>query len=159
MNDGVAGDQDLGALLAPSTIGDGAAPAGAGGPSPFSVHRRRLPARRWHTIIRFEHGKVGEELEYELTIGFYRDGAVGEIFLDGCNKQRNFKLKVGSPLEAMLDDQAELVSLLLQLGFRPAALVGRFTHGSIMRRAIAIVAEIEAAGGVKLYTPPAEAPL
>lgn len=149
-------DQDQAPRAQAETASARATPAGADMPdSTLEACRRRLPSRRWHTIIRFAHKEhEGDaELEYDLTIGFYPDGLVGEIFLDGAAKQRDFKLKVGSALEAFLDDQAELCSLLMQLGVRPAALLGHFTQGTILRRAIALVAEVEAAGGVKLYTP------
>lgn len=150
----LAGDQDPRASVIPE--GTGATTGDAGEvASLLASCRRRLPSRRWHTIIRFEHkeSENAPAVDYDLTIGFYPDGLVGEMFLDGASKQRDLKLKVGSTLEAMLDDQAELCSLLIQMGVRPADLVGRFTQGTILRQAIGIVADVEASGGVLLYSP------
>jgi ribonucleoside-diphosphate reductase alpha chain len=66
--------------------------------------RERLPNRRGHRtfVLRFNG------VDFVVGVGHYRDGRVGEIFID-CNK-------VGSQLQATASDGAALISLLLQHG-------------------------------------------
>ena len=72
--------------------------------------REMLPSRRTAETVAFEFGGRA----YEATVGFYPDGRPGEVFVDGA--------KVGSAVEAILDDAAVLMSLLLQHGVEPSAL-------------------------------------
>ncbi len=83
--------------------------------------RERLPNRRPSETVTFDH----DGTSYALTIGFYLDGRPGEVFTGNA--------KVGSSMEAVLDDSAILISLLLQHGVEPAALartVGRLGDGT-----------------------------
>ena len=77
--------------------------------------RQRLPARRPSQTETVEHGNA----RFEVTIGFFPDDRVGEVFASGA--------KSGSELDGLLDDSAILISLLLQHGVEPAAL-GREAH-------------------------------
>ena len=71
------------------------------------MNRCRLPNRRMSLTLDFEHAmQPGESpRSYVLTIGFYPNGRVGEIFLDG--------VKIGSTLETHIDDGATLPSPIL----------------------------------------------
>ncbi len=85
------------------------------------MSRERLPDRRPSETADLEY----EGTSYALTIGFYLDGRPGEAFTGNA--------KVGSGVEAVLDDAAILVSLLLQHGVEPAALaetMGRLGDGT-----------------------------
>jgi len=69
------------------------------------VERRRLPDRRKCETIAFEHGG----LKYAVTMGYFPDGSVGEIFL-------NTDGKAGSAADVSASDAALAVSLALQYG-------------------------------------------
>ena len=71
--------------------------------------RQRLPDRRPNETAELEF----EGARYAVTIGFFPDGRPGEAFTGNA--------KVGSGVEAVLDDACILVSLLLQNGVEPAA--------------------------------------
>ena len=72
--------------------------------------RRQLPNRRLSEIHEIEvSGQV-----YSIGVGFFDDGAVGELFISGP--------KVGSEMDAVLADGAILASLALQHGTPAAAL-------------------------------------
>ena len=75
---------------------------------------------------------------YQLTIGFYPDGRVGEIFLDG--------VRVGSNLETHLDDGATLASRCLQYGDCTFDLSSRLAKASVIREALRLAAAIERDG-------------
>ena len=64
--------------------------------------RHRLPDRRRGEKIEFFHEHHG----YTLTIGHYRDGRIGEVFLNAH--------KSGGALEAVARDAAIIVSIALQ---------------------------------------------
>ena len=51
---------------------------------------------------------------YAATIGYFPDGRPSEVFAKGA--------KIGSGMDAILDDASILVSLLLQHGVEPAAI-------------------------------------
>jgi hypothetical protein len=83
--------------------------------------RSRHPNRRPSETAELEY----EGARYAVTIGFYLDGRPGEVFTGNA--------KVGSGVEAVLDDAAILISLLLQNGVEPAALaetMGRLGDGT-----------------------------
>ena len=85
------------------------------------MSRRRLPDRRPSETVTFDY----DGTSYALTVGFYLDGRPGEAFTGNA--------KVGSGVEAVLDDSCILVSLLLQNGVEPAALaktMGRLGDGT-----------------------------
>jgi len=66
--------------------------------------RERLPNRRRCESFEFEHAG----LRFTLSIGFYLDGRIAEIFLSSH--------KPGSPIEAIARDAAVTVSIALQHG-------------------------------------------
>jgi hypothetical protein len=66
--------------------------------------RERLPSRRGHRTFGLRYSGV----DFVVGVGRYRDGRLGEIFID-CNK-------VGSQLQTVASDGAILISLLLQHG-------------------------------------------
>jgi hypothetical protein len=92
--------------------------------------RRRLLDRRESPGATFEH--CGRE--YQMTVGLYAGGAAGEIFLRGA--------KVGSDMDALLDDAATLASLLLQERYPPAELARRLTVDGLMRAALELAADM-----------------
>jgi hypothetical protein len=71
--------------------------------SPFAP-RHRLPGRRRGETFEFHH--AGHD--YTLTVGFYRAGRIGEVFLNAH--------KSGGDLEAVARDAAIVVSIALQHG-------------------------------------------
>ena len=82
--------------------------------------RSRLPDRRLNDTAEIEFRGV----RYAVTIGYYPDGRCGEVFTHGA--------KVGSDMDAMLDDACVVVSLLLQhrVGTeRLAKSMGRLENG------------------------------
>jgi hypothetical protein len=70
--------------------------------------RRRLSHRRGAVALNIEH--AGHR--YRMQVGYFPDGAVGEVFLDAT--------KQNSMLDAFAADAAILLSLLLQHGALPA---------------------------------------
>ncbi len=77
------------------------------------MSRERLPGRRPNETIDLEiNGTL-----YAVTVGYYPDGRVAEVFTHGA--------KVGSTMDAILDDACILLSLLLQYGAEPASLAPR----------------------------------
>jgi hypothetical protein len=73
--------------------------------------RRRLPDRRENETFEVEI----EGQAYCVCLGFFPDtGQVGEVFLSGG--------KVGSQIDAVLDDASILISRCLQSGIAPADL-------------------------------------
>jgi hypothetical protein len=70
--------------------------------------RRRLPHRRGAVALDIEHA----DHRYRMHVGYFPDGAVGEVFLDAA--------KQNSTLDAFAADAAILLSLLLQHGATPA---------------------------------------
>jgi hypothetical protein len=72
--------------------------------------RHRLPHRRPNLTVDL----LFDGTRYAVTVGYRLDGRPGEVFTHGP--------KVGSMLDALLDDACIAVSLLLQHGLAPAAL-------------------------------------
>jgi ribonucleoside-diphosphate reductase alpha chain len=66
--------------------------------------RKRLPNRRAHELLDFEHGGIG----YTAGIGRFADGGLAEIFLNTA--------KHGSALDVIARDAAVAASLLFQHG-------------------------------------------
>ena len=101
------------------------------------MSREHLPDRRPSKTVTFDH----DGTNYALTIGFYLDGRPGEAFTGNA--------KVGSGVEAVLDDACILVSLLLQNGVEPAALsktMGRLGDGKAPASVIGAIIDLLAAG-------------
>jgi ribonucleoside-diphosphate reductase alpha chain len=66
--------------------------------------RQRLPGRRQHEIIEFEH----DGLAYIAGVGRFADGSIAEIFLN--------TVKSGCAAETAARDAAIILSLALQYG-------------------------------------------
>ena len=95
--------------------------------------RQRLPDRRPSKTVTFDHGGTS----YALTIGFYLDGRPGEVFTGNA--------KVGSAMDALLDDACILISLLLQNSVEPAALaktMGRLGDGTAPASVIGAIVDL-----------------
>ena len=68
------------------------------------MNRKTLPNRRRAETIAFER----DGARYTMTVGYYPDGQVGEIFVNAA--------KANSTLGAFISDAAILASLALQHG-------------------------------------------
>lgn len=68
--------------------------------------RRVLPQRRRAETFELRHGN--QNAVFSVTLGFYADGAIGEVFVSGA--------KAGSGIDALCSDAATLLSLALQHG-------------------------------------------
>lgn len=71
-----------------------------------SVHRRALPMRR--RCETFEIAFGGLARVHTITLGFYDDDTLGEIFINGG--------KSGEVVEAIARDSAVILSMALQYG-------------------------------------------
>jgi hypothetical protein len=71
------------------------------------VTRERLPQRRHNETLTLKH----EHVRYSMTVGFFADRRPGEVFASGA--------RIGSAMDAILDDASILISLLLQHGVAP----------------------------------------
>jgi len=65
-----------------------------------------LPQRRRNETFNMKFG--GQNKDFTITVGFYDDGRVGEVFIDGA--------KPGSEMADITRDGAVLLSLALQHG-------------------------------------------
>ena len=98
------------------------------------MSRQRLPNRRPQTVLEVEHGGS----IYTVGAGHYLDARPGELFISTD--------KVGSELDALLNDAAILASRCLQFGDNLqdlAAAMGR--HGDKTTPASALGAILDAA--------------
>lgn len=68
--------------------------------------RYLLPQRRLSETFELKHGE--QNAPFTVTTGFYQDGTVGEVFINGP--------KSGSDMAAVTHDGAILLSLALQHG-------------------------------------------
>jgi hypothetical protein len=68
--------------------------------------RRILPQRRASETFNVAHGD--QRNAFAVTIGFHRDGSIGEVFVTGA--------KIGTSMDAVARDGAILLSLALQHG-------------------------------------------
>jgi hypothetical protein len=68
--------------------------------------RDLLPERRRSVTFNMTFG--GQNTQFAITVGFYADDRVGEIFIDGA--------KVGSEMSSITHDSAVLTSMALQYG-------------------------------------------
>lgn len=72
--------------------------------------RHRLPSRRPSDTHAIEFaGRT-----YRVTVGYYHDGRIGEVFASGG--------KEGSHIDAMLSNACVLASVAMQHGVRPSEL-------------------------------------
>ena len=72
--------------------------------------RKRLPNRRSHELVNFEHGGF----RYIAGIGRFQDGRLAEIFLNVA--------KTGTPIDTHARDSAIIASLALQHGVTPESI-------------------------------------
>lgn len=70
------------------------------------TERRALPMRRRSETFEIEFGGLNKR--HTITLGFYDDGSVGEMFINGG--------KSGELVEAIARDGAVLLSMALQHG-------------------------------------------
>ena len=70
--------------------------------------RELLPQRRRAETFNMKFGD--QQAEYAVTVGYYEDGRIGEVFIDGA--------KAGSMMDALARDGAVLTSIGLQYGMR-----------------------------------------
>jgi len=70
------------------------------------AHRKPLPQRRASETFELRHGN--HRGTFQVTIGYYPDGSVGEVFVSGA--------KAGSEVEAITRDGAILLSIAVQFG-------------------------------------------
>jgi ribonucleoside-diphosphate reductase alpha chain len=82
------------------------------------ITRLRLPNRRGHELLDFEHGGI----RYTAGIGRFADGGLAEIFLATA--------KQGSALDVIARDAAVAASLLLQHGCPVGTLLRGLTRNS-----------------------------
>ncbi|RXG91561.1 hypothetical protein [Bradyrhizobium zhanjiangense] len=68
--------------------------------------RRILPQRRDCETFEMAYGGLAKS--HTITLGFYEDGTLGEVFINGG--------KTGEVVEAIARDSAVLLSLALQYG-------------------------------------------
>ena len=79
------------------------------------MERRVLPQRRLAETFELEFG--GHARRFAVTLGFYDDGALGEVFITGG--------KSGEQVEAIARDGAVLLSMALQHGCAMATIASR----------------------------------
>jgi hypothetical protein len=70
------------------------------------TERRILPQRRKSETFDVDFGGLAKA--HTVTIGFYDDGAIGEVFINGG--------KSGEQVEAIARDAAVIISLAMQYG-------------------------------------------
>ena len=80
--------------------------------------RRRLPNRRGHELLSFEHGGIN----YTAGVGRYENGDLAEIFLNAC--------KHGTAVDVNARDAAVAASLLFQFGCHVDTLRKALTRNS-----------------------------
>ena len=85
-----------------------------------SGRRTRLPDRRVSVIETISAPFGAGRQEFTVSVGFWTNGRIGEVFADGH--------KSGSAMEAVVDDGCVLISMLLQHGVRVSELHGRLSR-------------------------------
>lgn len=80
--------------------------------------RNILPPRRAAETFELTHGK--QNTVFQVTLGRYPDGMIGEVFISGA--------KAGSDVEAVARDGAVLISLALQHGIPLEIIRGAITR-------------------------------
>ena len=90
--------------------------------------RTRLPNRRPNETVEL----MFNDTRYAVTVGFFpTTGRVGEVFTHGA--------KIGSAMDAILDDACVALSLLLQHGLAPASLAASMGRDGDGKRPASIV--------------------
>jgi hypothetical protein len=90
---------------------------------PIIAKRRVLPQRRNSESFELRHGNHTTH----VTLGYFPDGAVGEIFISSTMEMGE-KKKVGSELEALWRDLGILFSVARQYGAPIKVLAGALTR-------------------------------
>ena len=80
--------------------------------------RRQLPQRRYSETVEITGG--GFDRRFAVTLGYYDDGAIGEVFITGG--------KSGQEIEAIARDGAVALSLALQYGAQIDNLISAITR-------------------------------
>jgi len=84
--------------------------SGVGGNENTITGRKRLEQRRPSISFDFEHHwETGQTFRYRATVSYYKDGSLGELFL-------NSSKRLGTILDANARDAAIYVSIALQYG-------------------------------------------
>jgi len=94
--------------------------------------RLHLPNRRYSATTKIRHGDAATA--YHVTVGISPSGQVLEVFAHGA--------RIGSAMDAILDDACILLSLLYQYGADPISLAARFARSD--ESAIARIARVAA---------------
>ena len=76
----------------------------------MTTARTRLPGRRLNETVDLHF----EGQRYHVTVGYFADGRLGEVFSHGA--------KAGSGMDLLIDDACVALSMLLQHGAEPMAL-------------------------------------
>lgn len=96
------------------------------------TERQRLPDRRQAETLNIEvAGNV-----YQLSIGYFADGRVGEVFLGGP--------KSGSDMQGLLADLGVVISRLFQHGDTPLSLaagMARLGDGTTPASIVGVIAD------------------
>jgi hypothetical protein len=96
--------------------------------------RTRLPNRRPNETVDL----MFNDTRYAVTVGFFPDtGRIGEVFAHGA--------KIGSNMDAILDDACVALSMLIQYGAEPGALassMGRQGKGQAPASIIGALADL-----------------
>lgn len=94
--------------------------------------REKLPERRRAVKIHFDHvlewgpkNLPGKTIPYSATLGYYDDGRLGEIFLE--------YVKASTMMDIAVRDAAIVLSIGLQYGMDPEALVDSFLQDALGR--------------------------
>lgn len=82
------------------------------------TNRKTLPSRR---ITETHKVKVGNRSVF-VCFGYYKDGTVGEVFIDTA--------KAGTEMKELISAVGKLASLALQLGATPAVIAGILNDAS-----------------------------
>lgn len=80
--------------------------------------RATLPQRRYGESFELRHGNY--RAPFHVTIGYYGDGKIGEVFISGG--------KSGSETDAVTRDGAVLLSIALQYGVPLETIKGAITR-------------------------------
>ncbi len=96
--------------------------------------RNRLPNRRPNETVDL----IFNDTRYAVTVGYDPDnGRIGEVFTHGA--------KVGSNMDAMLDDACVALSMLIQYGAEPCDLgssMGRHGEGNAPASIVGALADL-----------------
>lgn len=99
--------------------------------------RRALPMRR--SCETFELAYGGFDRRHAITLGYFADGTVGEVFINGG--------KSGEQVEAIARDGAVLLSLALQHGVSLDTIRGAITRDSHGEPSSIVGAVVDRLGG------------